>query len=738
MAIVENHDPRSGRLVLGDGPDSYLEAGQLVYELSADGFLLDPGMNDVDLGGGDDTATLQFNTLFIEGAPFDVPFANPEDFLFSIEGGAGYDRLFLEGPWQTVPFYQMNGETLYFASSNISVNGFEEVFVGLGTNTSGGGLQGLRDLTLLEISDTEFSVEDSDLTETEVVLRNASIYFSNTSVGDLFGLNMALSTALTDGSTLTGHAYLGSGDDQLVFSRSKIATSGTIDGGEGRDQVIFWDVDDVNLSAIENVEYIAFSSDDEIGDRRDTRVSGTTSAEKIDVNGTYVEFVGVDAPRATLNVDGIVEIDESSNFLRYQGFWHDDVIISRLADTIAAPVHVGLYFGNDVFDGRDALAAFSVVGGDGDDAIYLGYGGGWADGENGDDELSAAAVDPGTQVQLFGGSGDDLLTGHLGIDDLAGGEGNDHIDGGGGDDRISGGPGNDFLRGGDGRDEFHDGASEFAGDTIADFNPLEDRIYITDGTVRGDAVELDEEGTVTLSSDGILISQFNLGLSSADGNLIASRTLAETTDLRFVNYLPKLREHVAVDDGLINEIVVEDYLLGRNSSAFSVVVESSEADFDNLLGYYIALPGTGSNAKVGIIATNVKLADAPFIISGVGEEQRLGFFIIPNGANLDYYVDGRSVDADALASMNLTINLHNNPALYAYGEWLGDLEIFVDQTARPERVPEQALSGVSDDGTGSLRIAFEDTNRNFDWSDGDFQDVVFSVTALSDAEALIL
>jgi Ca2+-binding RTX toxin-like protein len=74
-----------------------------------------------------------------------------------------------------------------------------------------------------------------------------------------------------------------------------------------------------------------------------------------------------------------------------------------------------------------------VFGGSGDDRISLGN----------------AALPP---AQLFGGQGNDVLTGGAGADQLFGGIGNDTLNGGDGDDMLFGGAGDDRVVGGKGTD----------------------------------------------------------------------------------------------------------------------------------------------------------------------------------------------------------------------------------------------------------------------------------------------
>jgi Ca2+-binding RTX toxin-like protein len=72
-------------------------------------------------------------------------------------------------------------------------------------------------------------------------------------------------------------------------------------------------------------------------------------------------------------------------------------------------------------------------------------------GGNGDDTISLGnAVLP--PAQLFGGNGNDALTGGAGADQLFGGNGDDTLNGGDGDDMLVGGNGNDTVIGGKGTD----------------------------------------------------------------------------------------------------------------------------------------------------------------------------------------------------------------------------------------------------------------------------------------------
>ena len=75
-------------------------------------------------------------------------------------------------------------------------------------------------------------------------------------------------------------------------------------------------------------------------------------------------------------------------------------------------------------------------------------------GQGGNDTISLDETNGALPAaQLFGGAGNDTLTGGSGNDLLFGGAGNDILNGKGGDDLLFGGAGNDVLTGGTGNDQ---------------------------------------------------------------------------------------------------------------------------------------------------------------------------------------------------------------------------------------------------------------------------------------------
>ncbi|MBC7938345.1 MAG: calcium-binding protein [Chitinophagaceae bacterium] len=92
-------------------------------------------------------------------------------------------------------------------------------------------------------------------------------------------------------------------------------------------------------------------------------------------------------------------------------------------------------------------------------------------GQGGDDRITINEANGALpRAMLFGGEGDDVLTGGSGADRLFGGNDNDTLLGKGGVDNLFGGAGNDVLTGGDG----DDGLFGEAGDDRMIWNPGDD------------------------------------------------------------------------------------------------------------------------------------------------------------------------------------------------------------------------------------------------------------------------
>lgn len=113
------------------------------------------------------------------------------------------------------------------------------------------------------------------------------------------------------------------------------------------------------------------------------------------------------------------------------------------------------FFGGDGNDSFTTSAAIDTTasGQDGEDVLISGFGNDSLTGGLGNDTLVARA---GTNV-LTGNGGDDTITGGPGEDQIVSGNGNDTIDGGAGNDSIFGGDGDDTISGGLGADSIFGG-----------------------------------------------------------------------------------------------------------------------------------------------------------------------------------------------------------------------------------------------------------------------------------------
>jgi len=132
-------------------------------------------------------------------------------------------------------------------------------------------------------------------------------------------------------------------------------------------------------------------------------------------------------------------------------------------DAVTLNLTAGLKIGISVFGGPgdDTITGSALneylVGGDGDDSIFGGEGRDSLYGCWGNDALDGGAGDDiivagkGNDL-VVGGAGDDRMFGQTGSDSIAAGLGHDRIDGGAHSDQIHGGYGADLVNGGDGND----------------------------------------------------------------------------------------------------------------------------------------------------------------------------------------------------------------------------------------------------------------------------------------------
>lgn len=145
----------------------------------------------------------------------------------------------------------------------------------------------------------------------------------------------------------------------------------------------------------------------------------------------------------TLSVTGTPEADRFAVRLA-GGRISVDGVPGTFAASEVGRVVVNAGAGDDVISLAGLPVPAVIFGGDGNDALSGGTLKDWLYGNGGND-----AID--------GGAGDDIISGDLGNDGLSGGAGDDMIYGGAGDDALAGGAGSDYLSAGEGRDSLSGG-----------------------------------------------------------------------------------------------------------------------------------------------------------------------------------------------------------------------------------------------------------------------------------------
>ncbi|WP_454714941.1 hypothetical protein [Caulobacter segnis] len=344
--------------------------------------------------------------------------------------------------------------------------------------------------------------------------------------------------------------YGGNGDDSF-----SVSSNDTIDGGAGRDVLRFfsgqtaWNIDlrglwsggvgTVNGGTITNVEdtYDVYGTND-----ADTIIIGDGLVTQITYY--YGEIMG----------------REAYNGLILRGYAGDDTIVgSGGADKIygdlgADKINGGAGDDTIVFDGKD-----TVDGGAGYDTLMLGdwyyrsaesldldLTGNWEGaagskitnierfyggyGSDYSDRIIIGDKYTLNGVEIYAGSGDDIVVGTGVADTLYGSDGADQLSGGAGDDVLAGSIGNDFLDGGAGNDTaiFDGNAADFSWTlnadgslTVRDLRDPATYAYAYSGvdTLRGVEVLRFSDKSITLSSKAGLTLTGTAGADQLTGGI---------------------------------------------------------------------------------------------------------------------------------------------------------------------------------------------------------------------------
>jgi VCBS repeat-containing protein len=323
----------------------------------------------------------------------------------------------------------------------------------------------------------------------------------------------------------------------------------------------------------------------------------------------------------------------------------------------------------------------------------------------------------------------------IGEDSTTGG-GSEPIVGTSASDIIFSRLGSDILIGGLGADRFAGSAEQLDGDTITDFS-IDDEIYLVDAIARIDRFSNainPQKLNIDANKDGDIDAVITLTTPLSGGEFMAVPSNGGTV-FTYEKYLSDLSETRAVSAEEVNGIANQHYLTAATDTAFEVTVNpDAQAGFHNSLGVY-EVTEDGVITNVRIVFDDVKESEiSPVTVSGVGEGNRLCFFIVQDGAtwanNLQstdtlsfIREDGSMFDALTGGVSALAVNgLASNQTVFHS----------LNETMNVDGV-EHVLSGV-DVGGDTMTLGFEDLLGG---GDRDFQDVIIRVARL-DGDLVIL
>ncbi len=343
--------------------------------------------------------------------------------------------------------------------------------------------------------------------------------------------------ASSDYSTLTTIEIEGGGGDDAITVNSLVAA--LISGGDGADSIGSGSGNDTIDGGAGN--------DSIAGNGGNDMITGGTGNDVLNGNINDDTLEGGEGDDSLFGGDGNDILSDSSGRTVVDGSFGNDVITTGDgddsiqtgpgADTVDSgggddtvrnadgPDDIELGAGDDIFDGRAfgrTGAGDTVFGGDGDDQLTGDALSDSFDGGAGNDRLTGGAGDntliggEGNDT-VIGGAGNDSLDGDDGADSLDGGAGNDTASGGAGRDTLLGGAGNDMLSGGDDADSITgaDGDDQLNGgngDDSLSGNAGNDQIDGGDGfDVLAETSAANGDAMITISNGGML------GLFGDDG-----------------------------------------------------------------------------------------------------------------------------------------------------------------------------------------------------------------------------
>ena len=681
------------------------------------------GIEEIWGGSGNDTyiGSANADTIYGWNGNDTISGAGGDDFLYgesgndTLEGGAGADTLVGGSGTDTLSYASdTTGVTVNLATNSASggdaagdtISGFENVTGGSGNDsltgdananviTGGGG----SDLLVGGAgNDTLTGGDESGSSGT----RFRYDYFDLSGVGpnnlaDAGFLAGGQNSYVPDGTGFIDSLdedgiptlYGGSGDDfALRFSTTlQVTSAGTYDFG--------------------------LSSDD---------------GSRLFVDG--IEVIDHDGQHGTSTANGSIELSSGAHeiviiFFEAGGSQDLDLTISG-PDTGNTPVDISTYgavsamagdhligggdndnlsggAGNDILEGGDGSDILD--GGADDDILDGGAGADTLTGGSGTDTLSYATDTTGVTVNLatntvsggdaagdtisgfeniFGGSGNDTLTGDANANVISGGAGDDTLTGGDGNDSIDGGAGTDTVvyagSIGDYTMDVSSGIFTITDDNIADGDDGTDTFtnveYITfQGS--GDTVSL--SSYITGANNGTAAAETYVGTSSAD-----STSLDAGNDVIFGGRSSDTALTGGGGDDLIvggqgNDMIYGD---GAGSTALVFNQDSDTGDYayrSNFTGF----PSTAISFEV-VMKSNVLYQIGSPIVSYAVSSDSNEFMIIGRPDNSDYdgqleiFIDGSSVLVPNVGTMLFDGTEHRLSVTWQSST--GDLKVYVDGT----------------------------------------------------------
>ncbi len=453
--------------------------------------------DDTIIGGsGNDTINAGFDDDTVDGGTGD-DFIEGGEGNDTVEGGDGDDTIFggIDDPLADAVSFpddepdalgfqdlvpENNGDVLFGGAGNDTIFGQDDddsLFGGDGDDVLDGGIdddmiQGGDGNDVVIGGQGDDSLTGNDGNDTVVGGDGADIVRGGTGDDDLTG---------DDGMDML---FGGAGND-------------TIDGGDDDDKIEGGSGDDTIIGGAGNDDLWGASGDDSVDGGTGDDVINTAEGNDVVEGGDgddVIDTANDETPEIVVLPDGILLTGENLPDVGYPGAYEadadpfddlDTVFGGAGNDSITTGDDDDTIFGGTGDDNIDAgIDDDFVEGGEGNDTILGSEGNDEIYGEDGDDVIYGGLApgdgdfadlpndldgdgdsnDPGEDLvtdnnndTLFGGAGNDFITGNDDDDTLYGGTGNDVLDGGIDDDTIYGDEGEDTIIGGQGTDELFGG-----------------------------------------------------------------------------------------------------------------------------------------------------------------------------------------------------------------------------------------------------------------------------------------